>query len=47
MDRVLDTKSRWNDMDRVLDTSKYSPKPFVALCQVKVIQGHEVNTGQI
>ena len=30
-------------MDRVWDTSKYRPRPFVTLCQVKVIQGHEVN----
>ena len=29
-------------MDRVCDTSKYPPKPFVTLCKVKVIQGHEV-----
>ena len=29
-------------MDRVWDTSKYHSKPFVALYQVKVIQGHEV-----
>ena len=29
-------------MYRVWDTSKYYHKPFVALCQVKVIQGHEV-----
>ena len=28
-------------MNRVRDTSKYPPKPFVTLCQVKVIQGHE------
>ena len=29
-------------MDRVWDTSKYPPKPFVTLRQVKAIQGHEV-----
>ena len=29
-------------MDRVWDTSKYHPKPFVTLCQVNVIQGQEV-----
>ena len=29
-------------MDRVWDTSKYPPKPFVTLCEVKVIQGDEV-----
>ena len=29
-------------MDRVWDTSKYPPKTFVTLCQVKVIQGQEV-----
>ena len=29
-------------MDRVWDTSKYHPKPFVTLCQVKVIQRQEV-----
>ena len=34
-------------MDRVWDTSKYPPKLFVDLCQVKVIQGHEVKKVQI
>ena len=34
-------------MDRVWDTFKYIPKPFVILCQVKVIQGNEVKKGQI
>ena len=29
-------------MDRVWDTSKYPPKPFVTLCQIKVIQGQEI-----
>ena len=29
-------------MYRVWDTSKYPPKPFVTLRQVKVIQGHQV-----
>ena len=29
-------------MDRVWDTPKYPPKPFVTLCKVKIIQGHEV-----
>ena len=29
-------------MDRIWDTSKCPPKPFVTLCEVKVIQGHEV-----
>ena len=29
-------------MDRVWDTSYYAPEPFVTLCWVKVIQGHEV-----
>ena len=29
-------------MDRVWGTSKYPPKPFVTLCQVKVNHGHEV-----
>ena len=29
-------------MDRVWDTSKCPPKPFVNLCQDKVVQGHEV-----
>ena len=29
-------------MDRVWDTSEYPPRPFVALGQIKVIQGHEV-----
>ena len=29
-------------MDRVWDTSWYPPKPFVTLCQVKLIQGHEI-----
>ena len=34
-------------MSRVWDTSKYPPKTFVTLCQVKVIQCHEVKKGQI
>ena len=34
-------------MDRVWDNFKYPPKPFVTLCQVKVIQGHEVKRVQI
>ena len=29
-------------MNRIWDTSKCPPKHFVTLCQVKVIQGHEV-----
>ena len=29
-------------MDRVWDTSKYHPKPFLTLCKDKVIQGQEV-----
>ena len=29
-------------MDRVCDSPKYPPKALVALCQVKLIQGHEV-----
>ena len=29
-------------MDPVWDTSKYPPKMFVTLCQIKVIQGHKV-----
>ena len=29
-------------MDRVWNTSKFPPKPWVTLCQIKVIQGHEV-----
>ena len=29
-------------MSRVWDTSKTPPKPFVTLCQIKVIQGQEV-----
>ena len=34
-------------MDRVWDISKYPPKPFVTLYQVKVIQGHEDKKGWI
>ena len=34
-------------MDRVFDNSKYPFKHFVTLRQVKVIEGHEVNKGQI
>ena len=34
-------------MDRAWDTSKYPAKHFVTLCQVKVIQGHEIEKGQI
>ena len=33
-------------MNRVWDTSKYPPKSFVTLCQVKVIQGHEAKKVQ-
>ena len=40
-------KSRWNDMGRVWDTSNCHPKPFVTLCQIKVIQGHQVKKSQI
>ena len=29
-------------MDRVWDTSKYPPKPFVTLCKIKVNQGQEL-----
>ena len=29
-------------MDRVWDTPRCPPKPFVTLRQIKVIQGHEV-----
>ena len=34
-------------MDRVLDTSKYPSKPFVTLCQVKVIKGHEMKNDKL
>ena len=34
-------------MDRVWDTSKYPTKPFVTLCQVKVINGHEAKKDEI
>ena len=34
-------------MDRVYDTSKYPPKPFVTLCQSQVIQSPEVKNRQI
>ena len=34
-------------MDRVWDASKYPFKPFVVLCQIKVIQGHVVKKGQM
>ena len=34
-------------MGRVWDTSKFSPKPFVTLCQINVIQGREVKEGEI
>ena len=27
-------------MDRIWGASKYAPKPFVTLCQIKVIQRH-------
>ena len=33
-------------MDRVWDTSKYLPKSFVSLYQIKVIQGHGVKKVQ-
>ena len=34
--------SQCNDMDCVLDTSKYHPKLSVSIFKVRVIQGHEV-----
>ena len=34
-------------MDHVWNTSKYLSKRFVALCQIKVIQGQKVKKGQI
>ena len=34
--------SRYNEMDRVWDISKYHPKLSVSIFKVKVIQGHEV-----
>ena len=34
-------------MDRIWDTSKYSLKPLMTLCQNKVIQGYEVKKVKI
>ena len=45
--RIRLRQSSWNGVGRVWDTSKYPPKPFVNLCQIKVFQGHQVKRSNL